>query len=111
MSKSYRICHNTFSMHTHAFYMHIPDSDILYASVIYPKNASLCNKFQHLNPFFLPTIRHIGQPLNNILPLGHTHNRHTGNLPNPPLQIPIIRRDQINPMFLDVPRLTLIDCT
>jgi hypothetical protein len=48
----------------------------------------------------LPTIRRIRQPLNNILPLCYTHNRHTGNLPNPPLQIPIVRRHQINPMFL-----------
>jgi hypothetical protein len=63
------------------------------------KNASLCTQIPqtHLR---LPTIRRIRQPLNNILPLGHTHNRHTRNLPNPPLQIPIIRRDQINSMLL-----------
>lgn len=45
-------------------------------------------------------IRHIGQPLNNIFALCHTNNRHTRNLPYPPLEIPIIRRNKINPMLL-----------
>lgn len=47
-----------------------------------------------------PTIRHIGQPLNDILPFRHTNNRHARNLPNPPLQIPVIRRNQIDPVLL-----------
>jgi hypothetical protein len=48
----------------------------------------------------LMTIRHIRQPLDNIFALCHTNNRHTRNLAYAPLEIPIIRRDQINPMLL-----------
>jgi hypothetical protein len=58
--------------------------------------------------FFLPTIRYIRQPLNYILSLGDAHNRHTRNLPDPPLQIPIIRRHQIDSMFLHAIHNTVV---
>ena len=47
------------------------------------------------------TIRHIRQPLNNILALGHINNWDTRNLPNTPLKIAIVGGNQINAMFLD----------
>lgn len=46
-------------------------------------------------------LRRIRQPLNDILALGHTDNRHAGNLANPPLQIPIVRRNNVDPVLED----------
>jgi hypothetical protein len=44
-------------------------------------------------------IRRIRQPLNHILTPRHTDNGHTRDLPNSPLQIPIVGRHQINAML------------
>lgn len=46
-------------------------------------------------------VRHIGQPLDNILALCNTNNRHTRNLPYPPLEIAIVCSDKIDSVFLD----------
>ena len=52
-------------------------------------------------PFSLKTIRNIRQPLNDILPLRNAHKRHPRNLPDPPLELPIIRSDKIDTMLQD----------
>lgn len=46
-------------------------------------------------------VRHIWKPLNNILALCHTDNRHTGNLSQPPLEIPIVGGNEIDSVFLN----------
>jgi hypothetical protein len=44
-------------------------------------------------------LRRIGQTLNHVLALRDTHNRHTGYLPDPPLQISIVRRNQVDSLL------------
>lgn len=68
--------------------------------------VSFSNFFPHIlsylkiGSYTSVAIRYIGQPLDNILALCHTNNWYTRNLPYPPLEIPIVRRDKINPMLL-----------
>merc|ERR1711939_1035228 len=44
-------------------------------------------------------LRRIRQPLNHILPPRHTHNRHARHFPQPSLQIPIVRPNQVHPLL------------
>jgi hypothetical protein len=46
-----------------------------------------------------PAICDIWQPLDNVLALRYADNRHTRNFPDPPLQIPIVRRHKVNPVL------------
>lgn len=46
-------------------------------------------------------LRRIWQPLDDILPPRDTHNRHTRNLPDPPLQIAIVRRNNVDLILHD----------
>ena len=68
----------------------------------YPKRRAMHKPSFPLPPLFTPrssAISNIRQPLDNILALRHTHDGHTRNLPDPPLQISIIRRHKIDPML------------
>jgi hypothetical protein len=60
-------------------------------------NAALC-----MNPTFpprSPTISHVRQPLDDVFALRNAHNRHTRNLPDPPLQIAIVGRYKVYPVL------------
>jgi len=59
--------------------------------------ASSRNKKHNLSHPSL--LRRIRQPLHHILSPRHTHNRHPWHLPDPPLQIPIVRRHQPDPLL------------
>lgn len=60
-------------------------------------NAALC-----MNPTFpprSPAISDVRQPLDDVFALRNAHNGHTGNLPDPPLQIAIVGRHKIDPVL------------
>lgn len=74
---------------------------LLYLAIChpYPKRRAMHEPNPTLETPPSPAISHVRQPLDNVLALGHTDNRYTRNLPDPPLQIPIVRRHKINPML------------
>lgn len=48
------------------------------------------------SPSYPSLFRRVRQPLDHILALGHAHDRHPGHLPQPPLQIAIVGRDDVD---------------
>ena len=50
-----------------------------------------------LHLLFLWSIR---QSFDDIFPSGHAHDRNTGNLTNPPLEVPIVCGDDVDFVFL-----------
>lgn len=46
-------------------------------------------------------LRRIGQPLNHVPPPRDAHDGHPGHLADPPLQVPVVGRDDVDPVLLN----------
>ena len=65
------------------------------------QTPALCLKSKNFPGGALPAVRHIRQPLNNVFALCHAHNRDTRNLSDPPLQVSVVGRNQVDAVLHD----------
>jgi hypothetical protein len=78
-----------------------PSRRLVCEVVPHDPNAALCLKSKKFSGGALPAIRHIRQPLNDVFALRHAHNWNTRDLSDPPLQISVVGRDQVDAVLHD----------